>query len=498
MKSVTKLLALALLGSAALQPVLADDFPRLANEPAAAFMARVQATQRVRPELFPGLNALLLCYPEACAGLDFMPDGRVGLILTGNKATRIFYDDGVARSPEQILDNPDPEDTVRMTYPRGLAGIQRWPESGDPGRARCLEFFQHVYGADEKAVRANLVHVPFLGKKTPFNKQNGAAEALRRAGVELQDLLQRRPELQKYAANMGGTFAWRQVAKTTRLSAHSFGIAIDFNSDLGGYWEWEKSADKGDMKRRLAYPQELVAIMEKHGFIWGGKWYHFDLMHFEYRPELIMLSQGGQASVSPAASSAVASTPDGGPKLLPASLTPPAVVSAEPSGSPSPSVPAPSFPGATLPAKAPGAPANAMPGAADTVNSGPQYMFTTAAGGHILLAYHQPADRENPFLLVEMLNPQAVREVVKVVEILGLLPAAKSCKISEAAAAAVEASYAEWARVHLPVTERVALHTLALRLSAEPAHHAHYQQIVDLLAKGLPVATATPSGGASR
>jgi hypothetical protein len=28
-------------------------------------------------------------------------------------------------------------------------------------------------------------------------------------------------------------------------------------------------------------------IFEKHGFIWGGKWYHYDTMHFEYRPELL-------------------------------------------------------------------------------------------------------------------------------------------------------------------------------------------------------------------
>src|SRR5690242_16362928 len=29
---------------------------------------------------------------------------------------------------------------------------------------------------------------------------------------------------------------------------------------------------------------------EQHGFIWGGRWAHYDTMHFEYRPELL----GGQ------------------------------------------------------------------------------------------------------------------------------------------------------------------------------------------------------------
>ena len=27
-------------------------------------------------------------------------------------------------------------------------------------------------------------------------------------------------------------------------------------------------------------------IFEKYGFVWGGRWYHYDTMHFEYRPEL--------------------------------------------------------------------------------------------------------------------------------------------------------------------------------------------------------------------
>ncbi|WP_372236783.1 M15 family metallopeptidase [Campylobacter pinnipediorum] len=30
----------------------------------------------------------------------------------------------------------------------------------------------------------------------------------------------------------------------------------------------------------------MVDVFEKNGFIWGGRWKHFDTMHFEYRPEL--------------------------------------------------------------------------------------------------------------------------------------------------------------------------------------------------------------------
>jgi hypothetical protein len=35
-------------------------------------------------------------------------------------------------------------------------------------------------------------------------------------------------------------------------------------------------------------PLEIVKIFEKYGFIWGGRWYHYDTMHFEYRPELLL------------------------------------------------------------------------------------------------------------------------------------------------------------------------------------------------------------------
>ena len=35
------------------------------------------------------------------------------------------------------------------------------------------------------------------------------------------------------------------------------------------------------------YPQAIVDAFEAEGFIWGGRWYHYDTMHFEYRPELL-------------------------------------------------------------------------------------------------------------------------------------------------------------------------------------------------------------------
>ena len=52
------------------------------------------------------------------------------------------------------------------------------------------------------------------------------------------------------------------------------------------HWYWRPH--HGAIVYRNRMPAEIVAIFEKHGFIWGGKWYHFDTMHFEYRPELLV------------------------------------------------------------------------------------------------------------------------------------------------------------------------------------------------------------------
>ncbi|MGI9413195.1 MAG: M15 family metallopeptidase, partial [Hyphomicrobiales bacterium] len=68
---------------------------------------------------------------------------------------------------------------------------------------------------------------------------------------------------------------------------HAFAAAIDINVKTADYWRWSKPAKNGVYRWRNRIPMEIVAIFERHGFIWGGRWYHYDTMHFEYRPELL-------------------------------------------------------------------------------------------------------------------------------------------------------------------------------------------------------------------
>lgn len=152
----------------------------------------------------------------------------------------------------------------------------------DAGRCRDYKFLAKTYGANEKEVKDNLIDVIWLkdfeAKKLKFNAKNGAAKALNNVSNELNELAKTNPEILPLLKD-SGTFKWRLIAKTSRASAHSYGIAIDINVKNSSYWQW-------DTHYKNTLPPQVVHIFEKHKFIWGGRWRHFDTMHFEYRPEL--------------------------------------------------------------------------------------------------------------------------------------------------------------------------------------------------------------------
>lgn len=221
-----------------------------------------------------GARILTMVYPDFVKGYD---DGFV-LFEDGS---RMQYDDGREKSFVQKLDDSDIEDMFSFKYDR-----RSWqPEYlQDAGRSRCEPFFKKMYGATEAEVKKNLVSVTWFGEKVLFTKVNGAADSLRAVAAELA----RHPELRAYLKS-SGTFYWRKVRGANRQSAHSYGMTIDIGVAKSDYWLW-KNPGKGETAK-IEYanriPHEIVLIFEKHGFVWGGRWYHYDTMHFEYRPEIL-------------------------------------------------------------------------------------------------------------------------------------------------------------------------------------------------------------------
>lgn len=157
----------------------------------------------------------------------------------------------------------------------------------------CESLFKKMYGSSSKEVQKNLVTIYWMsnvfGKRYPIKVTtvNDVDKKLLRVSAALEKL---HPSFHKYVAKPASAFYWRNVAKEKYLSLHSFGIAIDINVDYSNYWLWDLQKLKGkslpSYQNRI--PMEIVEIFEKEGFAWGGRWYHYDTMHFEYRPELFL------------------------------------------------------------------------------------------------------------------------------------------------------------------------------------------------------------------
>lgn len=196
---------------------------------------------------------------------------------------RQIFDDQKKKDFEQLLEDPDLEDMFTYTYPIGVNSYAEPVFNVDPGRIRNEEFFKRIYGASQSEVSRHLINLKWMpesnGKTIKIQSINGVSDKLEQVSKELDALP---AELKKYVINTYGTFNWRVISGTKRLSNHSFGIAIDIDTKFSNYWKWSGK----NYQYKNAIPHEIIEIFEKHGFIWGGKWYHYDTMHFEYRPEL--------------------------------------------------------------------------------------------------------------------------------------------------------------------------------------------------------------------
>lgn len=157
----------------------------------------------------------------------------------------------------------------------------------DPGRLRSRAFFDRVYGGTRAAVAKHLVRVDWLpgrdGEHVRVTTVNGVARAVDAIAHELAALP---ADLRDCVRGIGGGFSWRTERMLGVRSPHAWGIAIDISPRYGNYWGWDLNA-RGRLRWRNRVPVEVVRIFERHGFIWGGRWWHYDTMHFEYRPEML-------------------------------------------------------------------------------------------------------------------------------------------------------------------------------------------------------------------
>jgi hypothetical protein len=236
----------------------------------------------------PRLDALIAAYPDKLASytdseLVWRDGTRMPLGSTGR--TKPFA---------ELLDRPDIRDQFTIPYPLAAAPLQPPGVDVDPGRIRNEAFFLKMYGdCRNGGVTPSMRPIAWLprhgGGNVNVTAVNGVADQLAKVSRDLDELP---AAMIKYLVPMSGIYNCRPIAGTNRLSVHAFGAAVDINAKFGHYWQWSKPL-AGKLVWQNQIPQEIVEIFERHGFIWGGRWYHFDSLHFEYRPELIALARQG-------------------------------------------------------------------------------------------------------------------------------------------------------------------------------------------------------------
>jgi len=227
------------------------------------------------------LDRLVHSYPDKISGHDYD-----FLILKNGMKFRIS-DGRTNKTFQELIEKPDIDDMFYAQYPIGVAPGQPG-KNFDPGRVRFEPLFIAMYGdCDKNEVVKNLRTIRWLpkhrGGSVAVTTENGVASALESVSRELDELP---GDLLKYLKPLGGAYNCRRIAGSGLKSMHAYGAAVDINPRYASYWRWTLS-DRSEPRWRNNIPIQIVRIFEKHGFIWGGYWYHYDTMHFEYRPELL-------------------------------------------------------------------------------------------------------------------------------------------------------------------------------------------------------------------
>jgi hypothetical protein len=161
----------------------------------------------------------------------------------------------------------------------------------------CRDVLETLWGNDETEIRRQTRGVRFLNRRMIVNQILLAPLA----AVE-RDLLQlaaRSAPVAEWIASIeiAYSFIVRDIAASDAPSYHGWGMAFDLvptsYEGRAVYWRWSRALDREGwqsipMEGRWSPPHAAIEVFERHGFVWGGKWAYFDMIHFEYRPEIII------------------------------------------------------------------------------------------------------------------------------------------------------------------------------------------------------------------
>ena len=200
----------------------------------------------------------------------------------------VVIDDDRNRKYLAKLQDADIEEQLAQIYPLGKCDTGR-KRDFDPGQIRSVAFLRAAYGANLYQVNRTTTLVNWFGTQIRFSTRHGAADALRRVRDQL---IQLPAKYHNALKNPTRTLDWVNVPGTEQLSVHAFAFAIDLNPEIRDHWRQNRVGPRRkNIRYRNRMPPAIVAIFERHGFVWGGKWHRFHTAHFEYRPAMIAIAR---------------------------------------------------------------------------------------------------------------------------------------------------------------------------------------------------------------
>jgi len=261
----------------------------------------------VKPSGLFVLEALVQAYPDKVSGLKFRDNDWSVLINN-----RVFYwssgrmlteDTAAAQNTGNFLPyNFEPYGCIktgRKLSASEIKEINDYIDSAENGeKFRSPDFFNALWGMETYYIAEHtVVNTTFLGFKIRIHPE--IKPVLEQIEKEIIKQSESNAEIEKWIKSLkyAGGYNWRNIAGSGSRSSHSYGTAVDLVPySYGGkqvYWRWAKEFNPAwwniSGQERYRIPEKVVKIFESYGFIWGGKWLFFDQIHFEYRPELIIL-----------------------------------------------------------------------------------------------------------------------------------------------------------------------------------------------------------------
>lgn len=241
----------------------------------------------------PRARAFLLAYEPLIDSVTY-PEGDVVFHL-GRKP--IHFQGGRLLAADR-LGRRGECDPIFYRYP--LGPLDRPLPAKDELPTYCTDVQESLWGRSEGEIREHGRSIRFLDHRMFVNEL--LIDPLAAVERDILAAASRSTEVADWLEDLDVTysFIYRRIDGSPTRSHHAWGLAIDLvPSTYDGrhvYWRWSRDLDEEGwdeipMAQRWSPPRRVVEIFERHGFVWGGKWAHFDTIHFEYRPEILLYNR---------------------------------------------------------------------------------------------------------------------------------------------------------------------------------------------------------------